>query len=263
MLISGRDAFGTVGHVPRPVGPLRRANLPSGIADRLRGQIATGQLKPGEQLPGHRELATMFSVSVGSVREAISMLVSEGLIATRAGRGTFVAEGSDGLPPMWTSSPLDRAKVEELIDAREILEGAIAAWAAVRATPDHIEQLRSIIERMQEGNDDAAIFLQADVELHLLLAESAGNRYMHKAMTGIRSMLRRDLELGAELSIRRRGDLRFAVDEHRRLVEAIAARDPDGAREAMIQVISRNRENVLGMYSHVPSEVARETPSAG
>jgi GntR family transcriptional regulator, transcriptional repressor for pyruvate dehydrogenase complex len=116
---------------------------------------------------------------------------------------------------------------------------------------------------MQEGNDDAAIFLQADVELHLLLAESAGNRYMHKAMTGIRSMLRRDLELGAELSIRRRGDLRFAVDEHRRLVEAIAARDPDGAREAMIQVIRRNRENVLGMYSHTPSEQARESPSAG
>jgi DNA-binding GntR family transcriptional regulator len=59
--------------------------LPTGfsIADRLKGQITTGQLKPGEQLPGHRELAAMFSVSVGSVREAISMLVSEGLIATR------------------------------------------------------------------------------------------------------------------------------------------------------------------------------------
>jgi GntR family transcriptional repressor for pyruvate dehydrogenase complex len=249
--------------MPRSVEPIRRANLPSSIADRLRGQIATGQLKPGEQLPGHRELAAMFSVSVGSVREAISMLVSEGLIATRAGRGTFVAEGSDDLPPMWASSPLDRAKVEELIDAREVLEGAIAAWAAVRATPEQIEQLRSIIERMQDGDNDAAIFLHADVELHLLLAESGGNRYLHRAMTGIRSMLRRDLELGAELSIRRRGDLRFAVDEHRRLVEAIAARDPDGARAAMIQVINRNRENVLGMYSHVPSDEARETPSAG
>jgi GntR family transcriptional regulator, transcriptional repressor for pyruvate dehydrogenase complex len=249
--------------MPRPVEPLKRANLPSGIANRLRGQIATGQLKAGEQLPGHRELAAMFSVSVGSVREAISMLVSEGLIATRAGSGTFVAEGSEVLPLMWTSSPLDRDKVEELIDAREILEGAIAAWAAVRATPDQIEQLRSIIERMQEGNDDAAMFLQADVELHLLLAESAGNRYLHKAMMGIRSMLRRDLELGAELNIRRRGDLRLAVDDHRRLVEAIAARDPEGAREAMIEVINRNRENVLGMYSRAQSEEIQETSSAG
>jgi len=69
-------------------------------------------------------------------------------------------------------------------------------------------------------------------------------------MTGIRSMLRRDLELGAELSIRRLGDLQHAVDEHRNLVEAIAARDPESARRSMILVIAQNREHVLGMYSH-------------
>jgi DNA-binding GntR family transcriptional regulator len=70
-------------------------------------------------------------------------------------------------------------------------------------------------------------------------------------MGGIRSMLRKDLELGAELSIRRVGDLQFAVDEHRRVVEAIAKRDPASAREAMINVIRHNRENVLGMYTDV------------
>ena len=200
----------------------------------------------------------MYSVSVGSVREAISMLVSEGLIATRAGRGTFVAEGNDILPRAWSGSPLDRKKVEELIDAREALEGAIAEWAAVRATAEQVEKLRTIIERMQEAHEDPATFLAADVELHLLLAESADNRYLHQAMTGIRSMLRRDLELGAELSIRRLGDLQHAVDEHRRLIEAVAARDPEGARAAMIAVIALNRGNVLGMYSHAPAEVARE-----
>src|SRR5919106_1069683 len=62
-----QDAFGTLEHMPRSVEPVRRANLPSSIADRLRRQIAAGQLKVGEQLPGHRELASMYSVSVGSV----------------------------------------------------------------------------------------------------------------------------------------------------------------------------------------------------
>jgi GntR family transcriptional repressor for pyruvate dehydrogenase complex len=249
--------------MPRSVEPVRRANLPSSIADRLRRQIATGQFKAGEQLPGHRELAAMYSVSVGSVREAISMLVSEGLIATHAGRGTFVAAGNDILPTSWSGSPLDRKKVEELIDAREALEGAIAEWAAVRATPEQIDKLRTIIERMQESHNDPSMFLQADVELHLMLAESADNRYLHQAMAGIRSMLRRDLELSAELTLRRLGDLQHPVDEHRRLVEAVAARDPDGARAAMINVIALNRENVLGMYSHAPVQIARETPSAG
>jgi len=122
--------------------------------------------------------------------------------------------------------------------------------AAERATSEQIATLQSIIERMQEAHGDAAAFLAADVELHLLLAEAANNRYLLKAMGGIRSMLRKDLELGAELSIRRVGDLQFAVDEHRRVVEAIAARDPASAREAMINVIVHNRENVLGMYTY-------------
>jgi GntR family transcriptional regulator, transcriptional repressor for pyruvate dehydrogenase complex len=254
--------FGTLDHMPRSLEPLQRANLPSSIADRIRRQIASGQLKPGEQLPGHRELATMFSVSVGSVREAISMLVSEGLIATRAGHGTFVAESSEHIPTIWSGSPLDRGKVEELIDAREVLEGAIAAMAAERATSEQIEKLRSIIERMQEAHSDAATFLAADVELHLLLAEAANNRYLLKAMGGIRSMLRRDLELGAELSIRRVGDLQFAVDEHRRVVESIAARDPEGARAAMINVIGHNREFVLGMYTHASTSDTPDSISA-
>ena len=71
--------------------PARRTNIPATIATNVRAQILRGELPAGTQLPGHRELAAMYSVSVGSVREAISMLVSSGLIQTRAGRGTYVA----------------------------------------------------------------------------------------------------------------------------------------------------------------------------
>lgn len=190
------------------------------------------------------------------------MLVSEGLIATRAGHGTFVAETSEQIPTIWSASPLDRGKVEELIDAREILEGALAAMAAERATSEQIEKLRVIVERMQEAHSDAAGFLAADVELHILLAEAANNRYLLKAMGGIRSMLRRDLELGAELSIRRVGDLQFAVDEHRQLVEAITVRDSAAARAAMINIIGHNREVVLGMYAHGSTSAAQDNITA-
>ena len=58
----------------------------------MRRRILTGELPPGTRLPGHRELAQQYGVSVGSVREAISMLVSGGLIETQAGRGTYVGE---------------------------------------------------------------------------------------------------------------------------------------------------------------------------
>ena len=108
---------------------MRRENLPATIAGRLRRRIVQGELPPGTQLPGHRELAASFSVSVGSVREAISMLISEGLIETRAGRGTYIVDGgnlphalTDGAPLGLTEYDLGR---EELVDA---VETARARW---------------------------------------------------------------------------------------------------------------------------------------
>jgi GntR family transcriptional repressor for pyruvate dehydrogenase complex len=229
--------------------PVQRANLPASIAERLRSQIAQGRLTPGQQLPGHRELAAMFSVSVGSVREAISMLVSEGLVATRAGRGTFVAQGPEPLPDTWAILPLDVEKVEELIEARDVMEGQLVAWAAQRATSEQVARLKEIVDRMQVAVNDPQAFIEADIELHLAVAEAAGNRFLLRTMTSIRSLLKRDLELSAEVGARRRGSLQFAVDAHRRLVDAIEAGDADAARRAVSGIIDENRAFVVSMYS--------------
>ena len=234
--------------MPTRADPLKRENLPVSIAERLRRQIAHGVLKPGVQLPGHRELASMYSVSVGSVREAISMLVSEGLVATRAGRGTFVVEG-DVMRGASPDRPLGRDEVAELIEAREALETHIVALAAQRATREQLVRLEAIMERMEIGVSDPALFLESDLELHMTLAESAGNRFLLQALTGIRSLLRRDLELSVEVGLRRHGDLSFAVEMHRKVLEAIKAHDSERARAAMAHVVNDNRESVLALYA--------------
>src|SRR4051794_19756633 len=149
-----------------PIEPLRRSNLPLAIAEELRTQIESGELQPGEQLPGNRELAARFAVSLGSVREAISMLVSTALIETRAGRGTFVAKGR-ARTPATPGRPLERKEVEELIEAREVLELQIAAMAAERASAAQVAKLRDAVERMGAAASDAQAFPGADVEFHL------------------------------------------------------------------------------------------------
>jgi GntR family transcriptional regulator, transcriptional repressor for pyruvate dehydrogenase complex len=245
-----------VDHSTLLVGPVRRGNLPAAIADQLRSQIRKGQPGPGEQLPGHRELAAAFSVSVGSVREAISMLVSAGLVETRAGRGTFVAERRHG-PELEAGAyrtvapgpPLERKAVEELIEAREVLEAEIAALAAERATPQQIEELRRRAENMEAAASDPEDYPDADVEFHLALAEAAGNRFLLHAMMDIRALLKQDMELGAEAAIRRFGDLRISVVDHRSLVEAIEARDPEAARTVLSKIVRRNHDFVLGLYA--------------
>jgi DNA-binding FadR family transcriptional regulator len=239
-----------------PLGPVRRGNLSSRIADRLRAQIEQGAFKPGEQLPGHRELASIFGVSVGSVREALSMLISEGRIETRAGRGTFVATHAGGSESRRAAAPalppLERKAIEELIEAREVLELQIAAMAARRASAAHVEALRRHVERLQEAASSPGEFLDADLEFHVVLAEAAGNRYLVQAMTEIRLLLKEDMELAAETAIRRFGDLGLGVDSHRRLVDAIAGHDADAAREILAGMMSRNHEFVLGLYALAP-----------
>jgi DNA-binding FadR family transcriptional regulator len=231
----------------------RRENVPATIAAQLRRQILSGELPPGSQLPGHRELAANLSVSVGSVREAISMLISAGLVETRAGRGTFVAIDPGAArthPP--DGYPLERQEVEELVEARELIEVQLAGMAAERGTPAQIARLRDCVDGMEVASASPFDYPDADVEFHLALAEAAGNRYLLRAMLDIRSFLKQDMELGAEAAIRRFGDLRVSVESHRRLVDAIEGGDVARAREVATEIVGRNREFVLGLYALAP-----------
>jgi GntR family transcriptional regulator, transcriptional repressor for pyruvate dehydrogenase complex len=227
----------------------RRPNLPATIANRLRAQIVSGELPPGSKLPGHRDLAAAHAVSVGSMREAISMLISNGLIETRAGQGTYVAASPPDAGRPRAGVPLLRQEVEELTEARRVIEVQLAALAAERATPEQVEALRRATERMEAASANPYEYPEADVDFHLVLAEAAGNRYLLQAMVDIRALLRQDMELGAEAAIRRFGDLRPSVESHRRLMEAIADGDRARAAEVADEIVSRNQKFVLGLYA--------------
>jgi DNA-binding FadR family transcriptional regulator len=231
------------------VKPARRATLPTSIASQLRGQILRGELRPGAQLPGHRELAAIHSVSVGSVREALSMLISAGLVETRAGRGTYITEPNERSEIGTVAPLLNRNEVEELTEARRVIEVQLAALAARRATPEQVDALRAAVERMETVAANPYDYPEADVDFHLALAEAAGNRYLLRAMLDIRSLLRQDMELGAEAAIRRFGDLRISVRSHRRLLQAIEAGDADAASHVADEIVTRNQKFVLGLYA--------------
>lgn len=238
-------------------------NIPASVADQLRRQIRDGRLRPGDRLPGNRELTAIFGVSMGSIREAISTLVSEGLIETRAGRGTFVAQRADLLPPFARvdGRPLDRKQVEELVEAREVLELQLVAMAAQRASAEQLARLAAIVERMQSGVADPAAFAAADIEYHLALAEAAGNRFLLGAMANIRQLLKRELELSAEVGVRRHRDLQFSVDSHRRVLDAIEDGDADLAGSELREIMTRHHDWVLGFYAE-PSAMATAAPVA-
>ncbi len=233
-----------------------RMTIPALIADDLRSQIVSRALHPGDQLPGHRQLAASYEVSLGAAREAISILIGDGLVETRHGRGTFVAEESQ--LAVRTAAPATRGEVEELIEARELIGLRIVGMAAERASAEHIARLRDVVSRMQAVVTDADAYPDLDVEFQLLVAEAAQNRFLRQAMGQFGGLMQRDIELAATAGIRRFGTLQYSVDAHSALVDAIEAGNPDAARHVLFDIMSRHHEFVIGLYAFAspPHEAA-------
>lgn len=225
--------------------PLRREKLSETVAERLRQQITGGGLEPGARLPGHRELAEAFSVGLSSVREAISMLASEGLVQTRAGRGTFVRERAPALAFSHDGTPLSEQDLEQVIEAREVLELQLAAMAAERASAEDVTLLRERLRAMQDAAEDGAAYAEADLRLHLAIARAARNRFLQGAVEEMRQLTLRSMEVSFSTAVGQPGGLEVSLASHRRLVDAIEAGDAEAARAVVFEIMSRNHTQVL------------------
>ena len=224
---------------PVKVQVLARPNLSTAIVGQLRDMLMNGELRPGEQLPGHRELARMFGVSVTSVREAISALVSAGVLEAQQGRGTFVTTSlrPDVGSSTWLGQPMNEAEHTELVEAREVLECALARLAAQRATGEQVGSLRATVTEMVNSTHDAERYLEADLAFHMTLAAAAHNRVLLRAMHAIRAMLRREIKAGLDRELAEEGELRRGLAWHAGLAEAIASHDAARAEQLTIQMM--------------------------
>ncbi len=149
------------------------------VVEQIEALILEGVLGAGDRLPGERELARQLDVSRPSLREALKSLEARGLLVSRQGGGTFVADltgevFSAPLSALITASP--RAAADYLEYRREI-EGWAAEYAAQRATPDDLALLGQIVERMRAAHaaNDFEAEARIDVEFHQAVGECAHN----------------------------------------------------------------------------------------
>ena len=205
------------------------------IADQIAQLIARGEFPAGSRLPAERELAVSLGVSRTSVREAIISLEMSGLVEVRVGTGIFVTgpdrasgrNGVDGGPGPF-----------ELLDARRLIEGEIAAVAARNGKPADFEAINEHVAQMERVVDDFAAREAADREFHLRIAKATGNSSLELVVEGLWNQR---AELWGRLQQHfHTHDLALqTVRDHAAIAKAIAARDADGARAAMHRHISR------------------------
>jgi GntR family transcriptional repressor for pyruvate dehydrogenase complex len=200
-----------------------RAPVPQTIVWRIQEMIASGEIKPGERLPSQRELAVLFNISRASLREALSVLETLGLIRIDPGRGAVVcAEGSSG---GWRFG--SRLPKEDVFQVRLLVEGYTAGLAAPRITASEIDDLRQSIATMQQCLQSGQLegVVRADLDFHTTIVSAAGNQAFKDMYGSLSNMV---LE-SHRVPLTARNRLFEPIAEHENIVDALERTDPEGA----------------------------------
>jgi GntR family transcriptional repressor for pyruvate dehydrogenase complex len=218
------------------------AKLYRKIADSIADAIEAGQYKLGDRLPTERDLAEQFGVSRPSVREATIALEVMGMIETIHGQGNFVS--ARARPFTLSSVEVDtEVGAFELIEACRVFESEAAALAATAITDDQIAQLEALVGRMAHEGDFQGE--DADREFHLVIARASGNGAIIATIENLWLWRGRSVLARNTLTPTRDMDPQPYIDEHRRVVDALRARDPAAARQAMRDHLERIIDHLL------------------
>jgi GntR family transcriptional repressor for pyruvate dehydrogenase complex len=235
---------------PTPVPsapPKKHRNLAQGVVAYISDRIRDGELNPGDKLPTESEIMRILGVSRTVVREAISHVQAAGLVETRHGIGTFVLE-----PPPPHTLGLDPTTVVTMRDVLAILELRIsleteaAGLAASRRSDTQLQQLRAALDVFQASARSGGETVPSDMQFHLLIAQSSGNRYFHDILSHLGSNIIPRARLNsAKLA---KDDpatyMERVIHEHEDIYNAIARKDPESARAAMRTHLSNSRERL-------------------
>lgn len=239
-----------------PFGPIERRKVYELVSDRLVDDIAARRLKPGDPIPAERQLAETLAVGRSSIREALRMLESRGLIAS-AGNGSFiVAEYGNPLnASLALLMEMGDGDLRQLFEVRKLLEVEMAGMAAERRSDEDVERMRGAIEAMDEGLASAERYIAGDLEFHQAVVAATGNRIARSMMHAIRDVMRRAL-----LSIYQiPGSPERSMEEHRQILEAVVAGTPEEARTRMREHLLR----VEGEIEYSAPPVAGEGAADG
>ena len=209
---------------------IKRKNFADEIAEILQRKILEMNLKEGDRLPSHEELAQQLGVSKASLREGLQKLSTMGVIDLRQGLGTIVATPQIAnylkiLSPRLITSG---STLSDLFEARKCIESTTVANAADMASEKNINDLRDSLSEMEKAlqKEDTATFLRKDVEFHNLIAKAGKNEVLLEILSVINELLL----FHENLTQRMPGGIEKAYDFHKKIFRAIKEKKCSQAR---------------------------------
>ncbi|MDT6961588.1 FadR/GntR family transcriptional regulator [Cupriavidus sp. SZY C1] len=226
-----------------PLQQIEPRRLYRQIADQLRRLIESGEFPVGSRLPPERDLAVQLGVSRPSVREALIALEVEGLVEVRMGSGIYACAADAGRPAgVVAAPPLD------VIRARQIIEGELAAGAARHCTPPLLDALAESVTLMEEEAGGGNIPVRGDRMFHLRIAEVAENAVLLRLVAELFDERHNPLFAQFGNHFENAESWAAAIAEHRAVIDAIALGAPDQARSAMCEHLERSHSRFYAAW---------------
>lgn len=240
----------------KPVAQIPRYRL---VAQQIADRIQEGALVAGDKMPAERVLVESFGVSRATIREALIALEITGYVENKFGAGVLVA----AFPPKYNRlNELAAPGPFEQLEARMIVEGEVAALAALSIADSDIVRLRGLTDAMQRETGTEFWGENADEEFHLTIARATGNTALVNAVDDFwrqRQLMPMWVTLHERVEIDLMKPMR--IQEHKDIISALEDRNPNAARAAMRHHISQFGVLVLEGWKALAPEVRGEVPA--
>ncbi|ACL21422.1 FadR/GntR family transcriptional regulator [Desulfitobacterium hafniense] len=227
--------------------PIKTRKIYEEIVEQIRELVARGELKPGDRLPSERDLVERLKVSRASIREALSALELMGLLEVRSGEGTFVRRlrSESVVAPLAWMLTMEKGTVLELLEIRKILEVQAVGMAAERAEAEDIRELSAALDRLQDDLHSPTSDGSSDHRFHYAITRATKNKIMIRLMDTISDLMKYSLKASRSKLYEGKYTPALLFQEHKKIYEAIVAKDVEMARNYMLTHLTGVEEEIL------------------
>lgn len=219
---------------------IKNTLLAEHVQEQIFQMILDKPFRIGEKLPNEFALGEKFGVGRSTVREAVKLLISRGILEVRRGSGTYVVSTTPSdMDPLGLRHLEDKMSLAlDLADVRILLEPGIAEIAALSATKEDIEKLHRLCGQVEEKIASGENYIPDDIAFHTCVAECSKNKVVEQLIPVI------DTAVMMFVNVTHKKLMQETIMTHRAVVDAIAERDSVGARTAMMMHMTYNRNMI-------------------
>ncbi|WP_404330166.1 FadR/GntR family transcriptional regulator [Mesobacillus maritimus] len=217
------------------------------VADSLIELIKTGELKPGDKLDSVEKLAKSFEVGSSTIREALSGLRTMGLVEMRHGEGTYVNsfDPTKFQLPVTSAFLMKLEDVKELYEVRKILEMGTAAQAACVREEEDLLAIEKALIVMEHADGNEELASTADLDFHVAIANATHNKLLMNLMSSVSALTSETIQETRKVLLYSENQVEDLQIEHRRIFEAIKMKQPEQARQAMLEHLQNVQERLF------------------